>query len=129
MIIPFDKPLVFIIEDNDAYRMLIGKVLERHGFRVMKFEHGRKAADMLNYITPSLILSDITMPCMDGFEFHEYVLQKFSNRNIPFIYLSSSTSLDNVRRAEEMGAYHVLDKPISSQKLADTIDNVLKEVA
>ena len=124
-----NKPLVFIVEDNQAYRMLLGKVLEKRGFMVMMFEHGRKAMDMLKYIKPSLILSDITMPCMNGFEFHESVKRNFAKLNIPFIYLSSSTSPDDIQRASQMGARQMLGKPVSPKLLTDTIDSVLREVA
>jgi CheY-like chemotaxis protein len=124
-----DKPLVFIVEDNQAYRMLIGKVLEQRGFMVMMFEHGRKAVDMLNYIQPSLILSDIAMPCMDGFEFLAYVKEHYPKLGIPFVYLSSSTSNKDIEKATKLGAQRMLGKPISPEALAETIDNVLKEVA
>ena len=122
-----EKPLVFIVEDSAAYRVLLGRVLENRGFMVMMFEHGRKAADMLNYVKPTLILSDISMPCMDGFEFHEYVKRNFGKLNIPFVYLSSSTSETDKRKALNMGARRILRKPISPQNLASILDTVLEE--
>ena len=122
-----NKPLVFIVEDNEAYRILLGKVLEKRGFLVMMFEHGRKAVDMLQYVQPSLILSDITMPCMDGFELHNYVIEKFGRVKIPFVYLSSDTSAEHINRATKLGASRMLGKPIEPDALADTIDIVLTE--
>jgi len=122
-----ERPLVFIVEDNEAYRLLIGKVLERRGFLVMMFEHGRKAVDMLQYVQPALILSDITMPCMDGFELHTYVNEKFGRVKIPFVYLSSNTSPEFMKRATQLGARRMLGKPIAPDALADTIDLVLSE--
>ncbi len=93
----------------------------------MMFEHGRKAVDMLNYIKPTVILSDISMPCMDGFEFHEYVNRNFGRLKIPFVYLSSTSSEQDKRKALDLGAKRVLKKPISPQALASVIDNVLEE--
>jgi CheY-like chemotaxis protein len=124
-----DKPLVFIVEDNQAYRMLIGRVLEQRGFLVMMFEHGRKAMDMLNYIQPSLILSDIAMPCMDGFELYSKVKEYYPKLRIPFVYLSSSTCPKDIDKATKIGASRMLGKPISPDDLAQTLDTVLKEVA
>ncbi len=124
-----DRPLVFIVEDNEAYRILLGKVLEKRGFLVMMFEHGRKVVDMLQHIQPNLILSDITMPCMDGFELHNYVIEKYGRVKIPFVYLSSNTSKEYVSRATKLGASRMLGKPIEPDALADTIDLVLSEVA
>lgn len=122
-----DKPLVFIVEDNEAYRILLGKILEKRGFLVMMFEHGRKAVDMLQYIQPELILSDISMPCMDGFELHNYVIENYGRLNIPFVYLSSNTTSEYVNRATKLGARRMLGKPIAPDDLADTIDLVLSE--
>jgi CheY-like chemotaxis protein len=123
------KPLVFIVEDNKAYRLLIGKVLERRGFMVMMFEHGRKAVDMLHYVQPSIIVSDIAMPCMDGFEFHQYVKQHFSKLDIPFVYLSSTSSAVEIKKATELGARSMLGKPIAADELAQTLDSILSEQA
>ncbi len=122
-----DRPLVFIVEDNEAYRILLGKVLERRGFLVMMFEHGRKAVDMLQYVQPELILSDISMPCMDGFELHNYVIEKFGRLKIPFVYLSSNTTGEYARKATQLGASRMLGKPIEPDALADTLDLVLSE--
>ncbi len=121
-----NKPLVFVVEDNNAYRMLISRVLQKNGFVVMLFEHGRKAADMLRYVRPELIISDIEMPCMDGFEFNEYVKRHFSEYNIPFIYLSSTNCDLMKNKARELGATKMLDKPVSVDKLRSTINHVLK---
>jgi CheY-like chemotaxis protein len=119
------KPLVFIVEDNKAYRILIGRLLQRKGFMVMMFENGRKALDMLRYVKPQLVLSDIQMPVMDGFEFHEHINEEFPKSNIPFIYLSSTQSEIEIQKATELGATGMLGKPVSPDTLTQSIDKVL----
>ena len=120
------KPLVFVLEDNPAYRTLISRVLQKNGFVVMLFEHGRKAVDMLRYVFPALIISDIEMPCMDGFEFNEHIKQHFPEHNIPIIYISS-TSCENMKvKAKELGATSMLNKPVSTEKLRQAINYVLE---
>ncbi|RNC80094.1 MAG: response regulator [Balneola sp.] len=121
-----NKPLVFIVEDNIAYRMLISRVLQNKGFMVMVFENGRKAADMLQHIKPKLIVSDIEMPRMDGFEFKDYVRRNFED-TIPFIYLSSVTNEEVKERAQLLGATKMLKKPVSPDDLKQTIDEVLNK--
>lgn len=121
-----DKPLVFVVEDNNAYRTLLSRVLQKNGFMVMLFEHGRKAADMLKYVRPELVISDIEMPCMDGFEFNEYVKRNFSEYSIPFIYLSSTTNEHMKNKARELGATSMLDKPVSVEKLRNAVNYVLE---
>lgn len=120
------KPLVFVVEDNNAYGMLIRRILQNHGFMVMLFEHGRKAADMLRYVRPALIISDIEMPFMDGFEFNEYVKKNFSEYSIPFIYISSTSSERMKNKATELGATNMLDKPVSVEKLRNAVNYVLE---
>lgn len=120
------KPLVFVLEDNPAYRTLISRVLQKNGFVVMLFEHGRKAADMLKYVRPALIVSDIEMPCMDGFEFNEHVKQYFPEHHIPFIYISSTSCENNKFKAKELGATSMLDKPVSTEKLKQAINYALE---
>lgn len=119
------KPLVFIVEDNNAYRFLIGRILEKKGYMVMLFEHGRKAAEMLLYLTPSVILSDIEMPCMDGFEFHEYVQKFHGSKKIPFIYLSSTKRKKDIKKALKLSTNEMLEKPISANNLTKAIEEVL----
>ncbi len=119
-----NKPLVFVVEDNAAYRILISRVLQSRGFVVMVFENGRKAADMLRNIKPSLIVSDIEMPQMDGFEFQDYVKKHYGD-SIPFIYLSSSTDEGVQKKAHLMGATKMLNKPVSPEDLTKAIDLVL----
>ena len=124
-----DKPLVFIVEDNNAYRMLLGRILEKNGYMVMMFEHGRKAAEMLEHIKPDLILSDIMMPCMDGFEFLSFIRQHYDQCNIPFIYLTSSTTEQNMIKANKLGAKGLLGKPITPAELNFTLNKALKSIA
>ena len=120
----FNKPLVFIVEDNNAYRILISRVLQKHGFMVLMFENGKKALDMLKYVKPTLILSDIDMPVMDGFEFHEKVKETYSE-DIPFIYLSSTSEKDEQARATSLGAIGMLSKPVMPDTLTKSIESVL----
>ncbi len=108
-----------------AYRMLISRVLQKKGYMVMVFENGRKAANMLRNIKPSLIVSDIEMPQMDGFEFKDYVKRNYGD-SIPFIYLSSSTDEDVQQKAHIMGATRMLNKPVSPDELKKAIDQVLE---
>ena len=120
-----NRPLVFVVEDNIAYRMIIRTFLQQQGYMVMQFEHGKSAADMLKYIQPSLIISDIEMPCMDGFEFHSHVKNHFSEYDIPFIYISSTSSESTKEKATKLGATKMLDKPVSPHDLKEAISTIL----
>ena len=122
-----DKQLIFVVEDNDAYRVLLGSLLENNGFLVMLFENGRKAVDMLHCVQPNLIVTDINMPYMDGFELGNYVGETFGLTKIPLVYISTDSSNRFIHKAKMLGVSKFLEKPIEPFTLLDTIDCVLKK--
>lgn len=122
------KPLVFVVEDNIAYRVLLGRILQKKGYMVLLYEDGKKALDMLRYVRPSLILSDIQMPEMDGFEFYKKVTRQFSKNPIPFIYLSSTSLKNEIKKATKLGATDMLGKPVKPDELAESIESVLGKI-
>lgn len=119
------KPLVFIVEDNEAYRVLLGRILEKRGFMIMMFGNGRKAVEMLEYCKPSLIISDIQMPCMDGFELYVMIKKKYPKFDIPFVYLSSTTSPEEIEMATKLSAREMLGKPVRPEELMVSINEAI----
>lgn len=121
----YSKKLVFIVEDNRAYCILLGRVLEKKGFMIMMFESGKKALNMMDYITPDLILSDIQMPEMDGFNLHAEVFKRHHDLHVPFIYISSCRTRSIVKKANRIGATKMIDKPVTPTVLQQKITQVL----
>tara|TARA_R110002096_G_scaffold153285_1_gene316970 strand:+ start:4430 stop:4831 length:402 start_codon:yes stop_codon:yes gene_type:complete len=119
------KPLVFIVEDNEAYRILLGRILEKRGFMIMMFENGRKAVEMLEYCKPSLIISDIQMPCMDGFELYVMIKKRYPKFDIPFVYLSSTTSQEEIEKATKLSMREMLGKPVRPDELMHSINKAI----
>ncbi|WP_040368031.1 response regulator [Balneola vulgaris] len=120
------QPLVFVVEDNHAYRILIGRILEQRGFTVMLFENGIKALEMLSFVQPNIILSDIQMPGMDGFELFEEIKLKFPEAKIPFLYISSTQSESMISKANDMGSDALIRKPAQPEELFSVINTTLK---
>lgn len=119
------KSLVFLVEDNPAYRLVINVVLEKLGFLVMQFENGRKASEMMNHVNPVLIISDIDMPEMNGFQFFKFVKKSFFEAEIPFLFVSSTASKKKRKKAEKLSSFRMLDKPVSLQQLETAIKEIL----
>lgn len=122
------KPLVYIVEDNNAYRMLLGRILEKKGYMVMMFENARKAVEMIGSVYPNLIISDIQMPGMDGFELYITIKRDYPKLNIPFVYISSTTELDEIRMANELSMREMLGKPVHPDVLFNSIQEALVAV-
>jgi CheY-like chemotaxis protein len=83
-----DRP-VLIVEDDTALRELLRRMLEREGYAVVEAEHGRAALDRLREGTPGIILLDLMMPVMDGFEFLVELRREDAWRGIPVIVLTA----------------------------------------
>tara|TARA_R110002124_G_scaffold274866_2_gene444931 strand:+ start:33290 stop:33685 length:396 start_codon:yes stop_codon:yes gene_type:complete len=115
------KQIVFIVEDNDAYRVLTGRMLEQRGFIVLMFDTGFKAIEMLEYIVPSIILSDIQMPGMDGFTLREKIESKYPEMNIPFQYISSTTEKNIIEKANMLSVQKLVHKPAKAEELSDIL--------
>lgn len=115
------KEIVFVVEDNDAYRVLIGRMLEQHGFLVLTFDSGFKALEMLEYMVPSIILSDIQMPEMDGFTFREKIEDLYPSIKIPFQYISSTNEKKLIERANMLSIEKLVRKPAKGKELSDIL--------
>lgn len=123
------KPIVFIVEDNNAYRVLTGRMLEQRGFLVLMFENGYKAIEMLEYITPNIILSDIQMPGMDGFTLHEKIKVLYPDLNIPFQYISSTTEQKLIQKANLLSTEELVKKPANAEELSDILKTAIEKFA
>jgi len=123
------KPIVFIVEDNDAYRVLTGRMLEQRGFLVLLFSDGYKALEMLEYIIPNIILSDIQMPGMDGFTLHEKIEDLYPNIKVPFQYISSTTEKSVIDRANSLSIEQLVQKPAKPEELSRTLKRAINKFA
>ncbi|MEO1021088.1 MAG: response regulator [Bacteroidota bacterium] len=119
------KPLIFIVEDNLAYRVLLARMLEKRGYMVMLFQNGKEALDMLAYSKPDVILSDIEMPRMNGFDLFDNVKKVYPKSQIPFLYLSSSQSSETITEAFRRSKNEMLGKPVDLEDLYNQLENTV----
>jgi class 3 adenylate cyclase len=104
---------LLIVDDNRVNRLLLGHGLEQQGHEVALAEDGKIAMDMLRAKPYDLVLLDIDMPNLNGFQVLEAMLQDSSLRDIPVIMTSASDELDRVVKCIEMGAEDYLTKPLN----------------
>lgn len=118
---------LLVVDDNKVNRLLLGRGLEQQGHQVAFAENGRQALDMLHEGGFDLVLLDIEMPVMDGYEVMEKLTGDLDLRGIPVIVVSSLEELDGVVRCIEMGAEDYLTKPVSPVLLRARIDASLEK--
>jgi len=118
---PHAKRLVLIVEDNQQVRRVIAKALTLEGYVTQEANDGQKALKLINEIKPDLILSDINMPKMNGFEFYKQLRSSSQWAAIPFIFLTSSDSPALIQEGRELGVEDYIVKPIDYNQLAKII--------
>ncbi len=104
---------LLVVDDNKVNRLLLGRGLEQQGHRVAFAENGRQALEMLHENEFDLMLLDIQMPEMDGYQVLEHLKGDLDLRDLPVIVTSALEELDSVVRCIEMGAEDYLTKPVN----------------
>ena len=104
---------LLIVDDNKVNRILLSRGVEHHDHKVETAENGKQALEKLRSGSYDLMLLDIEMPEMNGYEVLEACLQDDELRNIPIIMTSSLDELDSVVKCVELGAEDYLNKPVN----------------
>jgi signal transduction histidine kinase len=107
------QSLVLVVDDNEANRDVLSRRLVRQGYATATAESGQQALEMLYERAFDLVLLDIMMPEMDGYEVLQRVKADEQLRHIPVIVISAMSEMDSVARGIEMGAEDYLPKPFN----------------
>jgi putative two-component system response regulator len=113
--------LILIVEDVDLLREGLREILAVEGFTVTTARNGKDALDKMNQQAPALIISDITMPVMDGYDFYSAVRARADWVGIPFIFLTARTDSTDFLISRNLGVDDYLTKPISRDELVTTV--------
>src|ERR1700690_609883 len=104
---------LLVVDDNRVNRLLLTRNLELQGHRVATAENGRVGLEMLRRESFDLLLLDMEMPEMDGFQVLEQLVDDRQLRELPVIVTSSLEGIDHVVRCIELGAEDYLSKPVN----------------
>ena len=119
-------PLVMVVDDSITMRKVTGRVLERHGYEVLTAKDGVDAVEKLADRVPDVMLLDIEMPRMDGYELATHIRNDVRLRSIPIIMITSRTGEKHRQRAFEIGVDRYLGKPYQEADLMRNVDEILK---
>lgn len=120
------KGSVLIVEDDPALLVALRDILEGVGYQVRTAQNGVRALELLAEGHPSLILSDITMPVMDGFELFESVRKLPGGLAIPFIFLTARQTREDIFAGKTLGADDYITKPVSGKELVAAVEARLR---
>ncbi|HLW06191.1 MAG TPA: two-component regulator propeller domain-containing protein [Marinilabiliaceae bacterium] len=121
-----DQPLVLVVEDNHEIGEYICRSLSPE-FSCCLASNGQEALDLLKTRNPYLIISDVMMPVMDGFELTRRVREDFSTSHIPIILLTSKSSVEDQIAGVEHGADMYITKPFNSGFLKASAKNLFEQ--
>ncbi|AAZ19661.1 putative hybrid two-component sensor and regulatory protein [Psychrobacter arcticus 273-4] len=118
---------ILVVDDSVTVRKVTSRFLERHGFNVVLAKDGIDALEILQEMTPDLMLLDIEMPRMDGFEVATQVRLNGCLQHLPIIMITSRTGERHRERALKIGVNDYIGKPFQENQLLDKIQSLLDE--
>lgn len=134
------KALIMVVDDNPEFLSGIELTLEMEGFKVWTANNGKSAIDQLEQAfllkqrtggsgmegLPDLILADIMMPEMDGYEFYDKVRSNPFTNHVPFIFLTAKSADENIREGKELGADDYFSKLARPEDLLASVKGKIK---
>jgi signal transduction histidine kinase len=116
------KGKILAVDDDDGVRRIIKYHLNKAGYDVQTAENGKNAIELLKNSTPDLIVSDVSMPEMNGYELYREISSKKEYKFIPFLFLTSKSDREDVILAKKMGVDDYLTKPVDKDLLLISVD-------
>jgi CheY-like chemotaxis protein/DNA-binding CsgD family transcriptional regulator len=121
------EPVVMIIDDTPGNLALLSDTLSEAGYRVLVATDGLSALEQINYLRPDIILLDVMMPGVDGFETCRQLKVNPHTAAIPVIFMTALGELDDLLRGFNEGAVDYLVKPISPPEVLARVESHLKQ--
>jgi len=119
------QPLVMVVDDSITMRKVTSRVLENHSIEVMTALDGLDAIEKLHERVPDLMLLDIEMPRMDGYELAQHIRSDARLRHVPIVMITSRSGQKHRRKARDAGANAYLTKPYQEADLVAQVGEML----
>jgi DNA-binding LytR/AlgR family response regulator len=113
---------ILVIEDDLSIQQVITDVLENEGYNIFTAQNGKLGINLAKEIKPDLIICDVMMPVVNGYEVLSQLLKDKETSLIPFIFLSAKVEKDNIRYGIELGADDYLTKPFKIDELLNAVE-------
>lgn len=120
------KPLILIVDDIEANIQLLATILTENNFDIAIAYSGKEALDAVSAFKPDLILLDVMMPEMDGFQVAKKLKENEFTKDIPIIFLTAKADITDIAKGFELGANDYVTKPFQSPELLARVNTHLK---
>ena len=118
--------LILVVDDDPAIRLLVSSSLKQWGYSAIAAENGKEAKKQIEEYQPHLVITDISMPEMDGYELIEWVRQHPTFRLLPVMFLTARTDTEGRIRGYQVGGDAYLAKPFELNELYAVVRNLLE---
>jgi DNA-binding response OmpR family regulator len=123
----YSGPRILVVEDHPLIAELIETRLRIEGLQPTKALGGQEALDRIDTEPFDLVICDIMMPDIDGYQVLAHIRSNDATRALPVIFLTARSSPEDVERGLQLGADHYLTKPFSGAELVRTVKILLEE--
>ena len=119
---------ILLVEDNEMNRDMLSRRLERKGYAIVMALDGQQAVDMASSEAPALILMDMSLPIIDGWEATRRIKSNAATKGIPIIALTAHAMQGDELKAKEAGCDDFDTKPVELSRLLEKIEAQLKRI-
>jgi len=116
---------ILVIDDSTTNVVLLEAILNGKGYRIETALNATEAYQLIEKQKPDLILLDLLMPRINGYDFLENIKGRKETKEIPVIVVSAVTDAENIKRTMNMGATDFIKKPVDIQNLISKVNNIL----
>ena len=116
------RPIVLVVDDSITVRKVTSRFLEKQGYEVILAKDGQEAIELLVDMTPNVVLLDVEMPRMDGFDCARHIRENPKFPNLPIIMITSRTAEKHRKRALSMGVNEYLGKPFKEEEVLEFLE-------
>ena len=116
---------ILVIDDSTTNVVLLQAVLNNKGYAIETALNVKEAYNVISKKKPHLILLDLLMPRINGFEFLKDLKSNINMQDIPVIVVSALTDLETIQKTKSLGALHFVKKPVDIQNILELVHDVL----
>ena len=114
-------PLVMAVDDDPSILRIIEMLLSRNGYTVRTAPNGEKALTLLRNLQPTVLITDVQMPGMSGYDLCSVVKHDDRLRNVPVVFLTAQGTPQDYKTGHDMGAVMYMTKPFKPEKLLQVV--------
>lgn len=119
------KPLILVVEDEPSIQKNLSTILSISGYETLTANNGQEAINLLVTTTPQLIISDVMMPLVDGFELLKHIKSNANLANIPFCFLTARADVLDINNGLQIGANHYVTKPFLAKDVIEMVKKLI----